>query len=167
MGSDSSRKFDLVSVRWLPTIGFGAALGILGVSATADESCGGLADCRHKADADIAAGRYEQALEKLVTMTTFAVVDGGEDDVREAFESLTFVNLKLGGPLMAHAWAQADLTTFDRDARALANLETVKPALKAMVPPAGIGGTYKSYAGYGYWSELQIVERGNGKLQTE
>jgi hypothetical protein len=36
MGSDSSRKFDLMSVRWLLVIGFGVALGILGVFAKAD-----------------------------------------------------------------------------------------------------------------------------------
>ena len=138
-----------------------------GASAMADQPCTSLADCRNRADANIAAGRYEQALEELVATTTYASFDGSREDLRGALESLTAVNLKLGNPLMAHAWAQAELMTFHHDARALANLETVTPALKAMVPPAGISGTYKSYAGYGRWSELKIRDEGGGKVQTD
>jgi hypothetical protein len=135
--------------------------------AAAYDFCSDLQDCQRKADAEIAAGRYERAADILVAVADFATMGGTRDDQLSAFESLTEVNLKLHKPLMAHAWAQAALLRFEQDPRALANLEHVLPTLSATEPPSTLSGTYLAYAGYGYWSELRAVEQDDGLIRTE
>jgi hypothetical protein len=143
------------------------AVALAGSSSFAYDICTDLADCQRKAEADIAAGQYEQALEALVAVADLAAGEG--DDARSlfAFESLTAINLKVGKPLMAHAWAQAALIRFEGNSRARANLENAKQALGAASPAGSISGTYESYAGHGYWSELKILEQEPGKVRTK
>jgi hypothetical protein len=100
----------------------------------------------------------------LVAVADLATAQGDDERLLSAFESLTAVNLKLGRPLKAHAWAQAALIQFEQAPRAIANLERAR---LAVTPDADITGTYESYAGYGYWSELKILERQPGKVETE
>lgn len=135
--------------------------------AVAYDICTDPADCASRAEANIAAGRDAEALDALVAEADLATGAGDKEHLRGALESLTAVNLKLGKPLMAHAWAQAVLVAFDKDAPALANLETAKQGLQGWTQPSSIAGTYDSYAGYGYWSELKIIEHDGGKVQTQ
>jgi len=148
----------------------GSALCVVMASSapvSAYDICVDAVDCEKRAEADIAAGRNEQALEALVAEADLATGAGDEEHLFSALQSLTAVNIKLGNPLMAHAWAQAALVAFDQDPRALANLETAKQALQGQPAPSAISGTYDSYAGYGYWSELKIDGQDTGKIQTQ
>jgi hypothetical protein len=155
-------------MRRLAIIGFTMVMAALtGAPAAAYDICADPADCQRKAEADITAGHDDQALDALVAEADLATGAQDNEHLLSAFEQLTAVNLKLGKPLMAHAWAQAALVAFDKDARALKNLETAQQALQASPLPTGITGTYDSYAGYGYWSELKIVEQEDGKVQTD
>jgi hypothetical protein len=75
-------------------------------------------------------------------------------------------NLKLDRPLLAHAWAQATLATFENDPEAIANLKVVKQRLD--VPPVSESatGTYFGYAGRGQWNEFKVVERSSGHVRV-
>lgn len=138
-----------------------------GAPAAAYDICADAADCAKRAEADIAAGRNEQALEALVAEADLATGANDDEHLFSALQSLTAVNIKLGKPLMAHAWAQAALVAFDQDPRALANLETAKQALQGQPASPEISGTYDSYAGYGYWSELKIDGQDPATVQTQ
>jgi tetratricopeptide (TPR) repeat protein len=136
-------------------------------AAQAYDFCASAKECNDRGLSDVAAGKYQDALDAFLAAADLATGAGDNDTLLSAFEQLTAVNLKLGKPLMAHAWAQAALVAFDKDARALKNLEAAQQALQASPLPTGITGTYDSYAGYGYWSELKIVEQEDGKVQTD
>lgn len=153
-----------------PLTALGFALCVVmagGAPAAAYDICADAADCEKRAEADIAAGRYEPALEALVAEADLATGAGDNEHLFSALQSLTTVNIKLGKPLMAHAWAQAALVAFDRDPRALANLEAAQQALQGQPASNAISGTYDSYAGYGYWSELKIDGQDPSNLQTQ
>lgn len=154
-------------MRHLTAIGF--ALGIVtlgGAPALAYDICTDPADCAKRAEADLAAGRTQQALDALVAEADLATGADDDEHLMSALQSLTNVNIKLGKPLMAHAWAQAASLTFDQDPRAQANLDTAIKALAGQTF-AAISGTYDSYAGHGYWNELKIAEQAGGAMKTQ
>ncbi|MEZ5830005.1 MAG: hypothetical protein R3D05_02360 [Dongiaceae bacterium] len=154
-------------MRQLKVIGLALlVMAATGASATAYDICTDAADCEARAKSDIAGGRLEQALDALVAEADLATGAGDDVHLRAALESLTDVNLKLGKPLMAHAWAQAAATAFDHDQKATATLENAQKALPKAETITGISGTYDSYAGYGYWSELKVAELELGKVKT-
>jgi hypothetical protein len=147
-----------------------AAVGLFSTALTIEsrayEICADLADCQRKAEADMAADKNEDALEALVAVADLATGARDYSRLRFAFESLTSINLKLGRPLKAHAWAQAAAARFEQDARSLANLERARHALPPLSADV-ISGTYESYAGYGYWSTLKIAKHGTNDVRTE
>jgi tetratricopeptide (TPR) repeat protein len=153
--------------RVAPAATMWAAGAIIATAAHAYDFCASAKECNDRGLSDVTAGKYQDALDAFVAAVDLATGARDDDALLSAFEQLTAVNLKLGKPLMAHAWAQAALIAFDKDARALKNLETAQQALQASPLPTGITGTYDSYAGYGYWSELKIVEQDDGKVQTD
>lgn len=154
-------------MRWMIVGALGIfSAALIASDGFADYTCATLADCRREAEADIAAGRYEHALEPLVAVTDFATGASDDRQLLFAFESLTSMNLTLGRPLKAHAWAQAAVKRFPQDQQALNNLERAKKALPPL-PPNAFDGIYESYAGYGYWSELKIAEQSQSRFRTE
>lgn len=148
--------------RCIGMIIFAAILSGSAVRSDAYEICPTATDCLALGKAAVESGQFEQATDPLVAAADLATGASDDQTLLMALGLLVTVNLQLGKPLMAHAWAQAETGAFPDNATAQADLARARQALPAVDPAASISGTYQSYAGHGYWSELRVTARADG-----
>jgi hypothetical protein len=155
-------------MRSLRAIGFALLVMAFSYGAQADyDFCTDAADCERHAQADISAGRLEDALRALAAVADLATGVEDRQRVRSAMLLSTTTNLKLGRPLVAHAWAQATLAEFEDDPDAIANLEAVRQTLGDSAASDAIAGTYQSYAGRGQWNDFKVVELNPAEVRVQ
>jgi hypothetical protein len=155
-------------MRFLSAVGFALLVVTFSLSAQADyDFCTDVADCERRARADISAGRLEDALMALAAVADLATGVEDRQRMRSAMLLSTTTNLKLGRPLLAHAWAQATLAEFEDDPEAIANLEAVRQTLGDSAASNAIAGTYQSYAGRGQWNDFRVVELSPAEVRVQ
>lgn len=145
------------------SLGLSLILACLPGIAHAYEICSSAPDCLRLGLAAQEKAQWEESLDLLSAAADLATGTDDKPTLLAAYLTLTEVNIANGTPLMAHAWAQTAFEEFEDDDTAKANLARAVAALPSGAA-AGTGGTYKGYAGYGLWQDLDVSEKSDGTL---